>query len=333
MKNNKLGILHIAGIGDWLLQSIVLNEFKKRYLNTKIYVVAPKNIEQLLKVSSFIDGYNLLPSYSVFTDNFSLNDKIFVSSYFGFRILTKCKANILDLVSRIFALGSFSLEYKFFLPAKYNSFGKYYSTLFKNKIITVCNSTTEKEKCWDTKRWETIVNRFPEYIFVQIGDYGVPIKGAVSMLGKTSLFEACSLVKFSKAYIGIDGLFNHVSHFSQVPSLILWGPLSPDVFGYLNNSINIFKRIQCSPCEYIFNKKCRQSYYLKNITPCMAAIGINEVVLSLKNLLSNGIKNVDNENFCRTKKDACSHCKHQILCSYKFFEIEFSKLFLLKLLK
>jgi len=151
------------------------------------------------------------------------------------------------------------------------------------------------------------------------------------MLGKTTLPQAISLVKYSKLVVSVDGLFNHVANVFDIPRVILWGNYNPLNYGYNDNTINIWRKINCSPCLSLGSgptKECEGLCFInKKISRCMSAIEEPEVINAIKKLLKE--KHDPNMKYYKLKsarKNACLDCKHKGICNIDFFQIRFSDL-------
>ena len=344
-KNNKLpdkiAIFNNGGIGDWLLLNSALQEIKRRSSKTKIYILSShKAVGPLLKAGRNIDGYSILPDYSIFKNNFNYDDDIILSNFFGFMRFTGCKQHQINFAFKIFNLDNKNVKPNIYLNQNDENFGRSYAKLFKNRMIILCNDTSEGFKKWDPKRWERVIKRCANYMFVQIGlNSGKPIKGALNMLGKTTLTQAMSLVKYSKLVVTVDGLFNHVADAFDIPKVILWGIFDPSNFGYYNNTINIWKKIKCSPCTrltYFPIQKCIKRCTNKEVPvypQCMLAIEEAEVINAIKKMLKEKHDpSIKYYKFKSVGRNACVDCKHSDICNIDSFKMKFCQLFALQII-
>lgn len=343
LKNNKLpnkiGIYDNGGIGDWLLLNPVIQAIKRRSPKTKIYVLSThRTMRHLFETERYINGYSILPDYSVFKNNFRYDDKIILANFSVFIRMVQCKQHWINLAFRIFNVDNYKIKPKIYLDQNDESFGCSLAKSLKNRMIILCNDTSEVHKKWDTKRWERVIRECTNYVFVQVGPRsGDPIKGALNMLGKTTLTQAISLVKYSKLVVAVDGLFNHVANVFDIPRVILWGIISPRNYGYNDNTINIWKKINCSPCLYLGNgpmQECNNLCFInKKIPLCMSAIEESEVTNAIKKLLKEKYDpNTKYYKFKSDRRNVCLDCKHNDICSIDFFKIRFSDLLNLQVL-
>ena len=63
------------------------------------------------------------------------------------------------------------------------------------------------------------------YTVIQIGtNVEKPIKGAIDLLGRTWIKDACSLIKGAQFHLDTEGGFVHIAHFLKKKSIVLFGP-------------------------------------------------------------------------------------------------------------
>lgn len=332
----KIGIYHDSGIGDWFLLSSAIKELKKRAPDTKIFVVTNRQLGYFLRADRSINGYSLLPDYAVFKKNFKPKEEIFISSFWGFFKITGCRQHVINLTCKLFNIDKGNLKPEIYLNPEDESYGRSFAKSLKNKMVTLCCHTSDRRKDWDSRRWGNLVKKFKDLIFVQIGAFNElidrPIKGVVNMSGKVSLPQAVSLVKYSKLFLGCEGIFNHAANVFGIPKVILWGVNNPRNFAYSENTINIWNKVYCSPCKGVIRKKCINRKE-GSITRCMSAIREYEVSNAVKKMLKE--KHDAKIKYYRLRPasaDTCISCRHSEMCSIKFFQVRFSDLFLLKLL-
>ena len=113
---------------------------------------------------------------------------------------------------------------------------------------------------------------FPSYIFVEIGaGRGPRLKGVdISITGKTTIEEIKAILKNAILHIDGEGGLVHLRHALQGGcSCVLFGPTSPEVYGYEEN-INLKSSACPIHCEFYsrtWQKKC-----LKGKRICMESL-------------------------------------------------------------
>ncbi|NQS88277.1 glycosyltransferase family 9 protein [Patescibacteria group bacterium] len=328
----KIGIFHFAGLGDWLLLAPALKAIRNRFPGAKIYVYGYRQLDYFLKNSKLVDGYSLYPDYSVFKKNFRYDDKIFMSTFSGFFRITHCRQHVVALTGKIFNVDCSRISPELPLTYRDEKFGREFAQRCKDRLITLSAFTSQRMKEWDKKRWEKVIRHYRDYVFVQIGHKtgaNNRIQGTVDLLEKTTLPQAISLVKYSRLFVGSEGLFNHIAQVCGTPKIVLWGAGSPLNFGYTHNTLNIYKKISCSPCYLQPYQKCRrQSGFFKNTAKCMSAISVAEVIDAIKTMLESPFdREMTFSDRFAISRNLCAACNHKEKCALDFFSVRFSDLF------
>ena len=122
------------------------------------------------------------------------------------------------------------------------------NSLSKNKSIFT--------RDWSNENFNVLVEKlkqiYPDYKVVQVGYPSQQnITGTnCNLLGKTNFHELLVIVGCAKLLISSESGVIHFRHFTtSKPSVVLFGPTRPEMFGYPEN-INIVSSI-CSGCEWM----------------------------------------------------------------------------------
>jgi ADP-heptose:LPS heptosyltransferase len=102
-------------------------------------------------------------------------------------------------------------------------------------VIAISPSSDSPRKAWALDKWECVVGKLAGSgrIVLQLGRKNDPyIRGAWSLLGMTSPQQAASIVARSNAVICGDTFLMHVAAMLKKPAVVLWGPTSPETYGY-----------------------------------------------------------------------------------------------------
>ena len=111
-------------------------------------------------------------------------------------------------------------------------------------------------KLWPLEYYRELVRRlrerFPDFVLMQLGaDRKFPsVEADLDLRGETSLEETKCLLKYARLHIDVEGGLVHLRHALQGRSLVLFGPTSPEVFGYGEN-VNLRSRGCPQPCEWV----------------------------------------------------------------------------------
>jgi ADP-heptose:LPS heptosyltransferase len=266
---DKSAIATRGGLGDCLMMTPAIKSLKVSNPEKELWVFCiNKDHYEILEGNEYID--NLLTGekgIEIMKQNFS-DGQI---KYFNPPDILPSVNKINKRYSHIYCdffktpfLGD-DLEMYFYEDELFHFSKKYYS---KSKNIVTINPTSKcsKNQEWSIDKWVSLIREFPMYKFIQIGlENEEYIDGAYDLRGKLSLREACIAVKNSFLYIGVDSFFGHVSSAMDVNSIILFGDSSPNIYSH-DNSIAIYKNLECSPCYELlngiscpYNKKCMNS--------------------------------------------------------------------------
>lgn len=272
---NKIGVATRGGLGDCLMMTPAIKSLKLANPEKELWVFCiTKEHFEVLKGNIYID--NLLTGekgVKIMSRNFSDGQIKYFNPPDILPSINKIDKRYSQLYCDFFNtpfLGD-DLEMYFHADEMLNFSKKYYS---KSKNIITINPTSKcsKNQEWSIDKWVRLIREFPMYKFTQIGlpneEY---IDGAYDLRGKLSLRESCIAVKNSLLYIGVDSFFGHVSSALDVNSIILFGDSSPNIYSH-DNSISIYKNLECSPCYELlngricpYNKKCMNSIQVSDV--------------------------------------------------------------------
>ncbi|WP_455380744.1 glycosyltransferase family 9 protein [Acidihalobacter prosperus] len=139
--------------------------------------------------------------------------------------------------------------------------------------------TTKKE--WGIKKFQAVINQFPEITWIQPGTLDDPIlDNVIDLRGKTNLRELFYLIENAKLTFTIEGLYNHIAAAFESPSFVVHsGFLHPNLTTY-TNTIPIVQNSMptCSPCFQDGHKDCPMTTKLcmEKLEPEMAVAEIRQ---------------------------------------------------------
>lgn len=204
----------------------------------------------------------------------NLHPQYFKNTYFDgnsarFEIIKSRKRYCQPDIYNYLGIGN---KYEYILKVDDKSLDKF--GLNGRKFITVNSGTDEKHyagaastKLWPAEYYNTLIKsikeKYPEYLIVLVGtdvERELGIHGwDINLLGETSLDELKALMKFSSLHIGTEGGCIHLRHALRGGvSVVLFGPTSPNYFGYEEN-LNLRSSSCPYPCEWVFpdwTEKC-----------------------------------------------------------------------------
>lgn len=134
--------------------------------------------------------------------------------------------------------------------------------LKNKKYITIsraCSSmySNGHPKLWPLDYYNKLVNLIKQQnsdiLIIQIGatgDFGLIDGIDIDLRGKTSIEETKCLLKYAYLHIDGEGGLVHLRNFLNGKSIVLFGPTSPEIFGYDEN-INLRSNACKYPCEWV----------------------------------------------------------------------------------
>jgi ADP-heptose:LPS heptosyltransferase len=118
----------------------------------------------------------------------------------------------------------------------------------------------------------------------------------VSIAGSLALAELPALYSLAIFMVSNDSGPAHFAAASGLPTVVLFGPETPDLYRPLGNSIPIYAHLACSPCVNVNNH--RKSACTDNV--CMSAISVDQVFKAANAYLTVRSSNRSDRNVSRT---------------------------------
>jgi|GEM_PF-3711196 len=107
----------------------------------------------------------------------------------------------------------------------------------------------------------------------------------VDMVGENSILELAAVIAGADLVITVDSAPAHLGAFARTPTVVLYGPDTPQLFGYRLPWVRtLFKGLFCSPCLAVYDAK--ESVLDCQDNQCMKQIAVGDVVSAAKDLLS-----------------------------------------------
>lgn len=156
------------------------------------------------------------------------------------------------------------------------------------------------QRRWPRDRFETlmrmILERFPDTVLLITGASGergeaeelarrLATPRCASFAGRGKLEELPALYTLAALMVTNDSGPGHFSAVTELPTIVLFGPETPRLYGSLGNSVPIFAGLACSPCVSAHNHRktpCRDNVCLQVIAP-------EEVFAAASNILTAGL--------------------------------------------
>jgi len=102
--------------------------------------------------------------------------------------------------------------------------------------------------------------------------------GVFNLVGKLSLRELVSLLKFSQAIVTVDTGPMHIACALEKKGVAIFGPTSPKLTGPWKGAFVVLSsKLPCSPC---FKKRCELKSCLKEVTPYQVLSALNGLIVN-----------------------------------------------------
>jgi heptosyltransferase-3 len=129
------------------------------------------------------------------------------------------------------------------------------------------NHNKQSYKNWPVGDWISFLHQshraFPHLTFVLLGDVAeaslaekvmeAKTGNVISLAGQTTIFQATEVIQRSALFLGLDGGLMHIAAAAGKPSLSLWGPSNPLLYGYEKMNPEKHRVVSlylgCAPCS------------------------------------------------------------------------------------
>jgi len=283
-KLKALRIITWGGIGDVILLTPTLREIKKRFPNTALTVHAiNKKHHEVLLHNPNIDTLRLESKTRMFCINLlrQYRPKRYQRPMYGAFAPSVWfpKQHATKVIAELMGVELSDLTSDIFLTPEEEEFGRATTSMLRTPVaLHIKSSTINKE--WPLKYWRELISRNSQYDFVQLGASSESrLEGTVNIT-EGGLRPQFAILKYCKAFVGVDSCFAHVTNAFNVPGVVLFGSSSAEVWGHPNN-INLSTNIRCSPCIDMI-QPCKCPYSVE----CLEMMAVEQVEEALKKQVS-----------------------------------------------
>jgi len=162
------------------------------------------------------------------------------------------------------------------------------------------SETLRDLKSWPREAWRELIaglrRQYPAHSVVLLGTsaaadvYGgiagmtEADTGLVNMIGKTAVADLLKVIAKADVVITVDSGPLHMSAMMKRPTVCLFGPESPHLYGHAVAWVRtLYKGLHCSPCLALYDAK--QSVLNCRDNQCMQQIAVGEVLEAVSELL------------------------------------------------
>ncbi|MHC9542059.1 MAG: glycosyltransferase family 9 protein [Vulcanimicrobiota bacterium] len=226
MDNNELlWINPIGGLGDTLMISGVLKQVSEREPDRRFALVRRTSYLSILKDHPAIDRVGFPPE----------NAAIMGTDYWSREELGSGEKRAYQVLARMFGLPTPADE-RLYLPGGFVDDEALHSLIPRAKeTIIIAPFSESPRKVMHPSRWHALLDMLkgPDRLIIQVGRKDdLHIRNAYSLIGLTSPRQLVSLLRKSQLVITADNFIMHAACLASVPAVVLWGPTSPEVYGY-----------------------------------------------------------------------------------------------------
>lgn len=253
MKRKILHVLVSGGIGDTILLTPCLRAWKLNFPGGRLIAhCTDTSVRDVLMHNPYVDSLRLVrdaPSsaYARKPESVKSGGYFVPIRYASLYPSVSYKVSASHIIAEMLGLRLDNERPEIFLtPNEVESAReRLYGTRFPIALHTVGATTDNKN--WFHDRWESTIREFSDHTFVQLGvPSEPPISGASDFRGM-KLRDSIAILQCCKAFVGIDSSMAHAAAALQVPSVVLFGASTPEVWGH-RQAINLYARTRCSPC-------------------------------------------------------------------------------------
>ena len=265
MSTERQWIDPVGGLGDVLLISGVIKLAHDR-LGKKYNMIRRSAYTEMLAGHPGIDRIDYLPKGAPVLNV----DYGFREEFMGRRI------RAFQMLAKIFGLELPAPE-TLYLPMDDVSDALLASAIpWRAKNVAIAPDSTSLRKMMARDKWEQVAKTLADsgVMVVQLGKAGAEkVKYTYSLAGVTNPKETILLLKRMDLLITADNYLMHAAHMTGTPTISLWGPSDPEIFGYPEHQKIMAPRPHASG-------KCHAGLYLSKCpetTPCVDAFKAAEI--------------------------------------------------------
>jgi hypothetical protein len=268
----------VGGLGDILMLSGVLKHLYENYKRPCYNLVRRSKQSSLLRCHPAIYKVGFPPKGS----------RIITNDYWSYERLGGGSQRAYQILARHFDLKT-PIEETLYLPMDEGIDHCLFKEIpISDQTIVIAPTSDSPRKMMPAAIWVSIVQLLKDQgcFVIQVGlENDELISGAYSLLGLTTPFQAMNIIARVRGVITIDNFIMHIAHLLKKKAVVIWGPTSPEVYGYDGHKhIRVFRdhccyKNQCLGPEYSQNyaQKCP----LGN-EHCMGTISAKKIVDTLE---------------------------------------------------
>lgn len=215
----------VGGIGDMLMLSGVLKLVVDRDPSRRFNLIRRSGYQAILGGHPAITGIGFPP------DGARIHDV----GYWSLEPLGPAAQRPFQILARSFGLET-PVEERLFLPGDLEDDPLLVSRVpWRRQNVLIAPASDSPRKMAHPGLWHALVDRLlADGMFVaQAGRMReLHIRNAFSLLGLTTPRQLVALLPRFDVVVTPDNFVMHAAHLAHVPAVVLWGPTSPDTYGW-----------------------------------------------------------------------------------------------------
>ena len=215
----------IGGLGDALMLSGILKKVYDKNPGIKY------NLVRRNKYTSILDGHPAIAAIG----HPPKDAEIIKTDYWSMEKLGGEEQRAYQILARYFGLKT-PVKEDLYLPGHNNNDKLLHDFIpWKEKNIILSPSSESPRKEIPPGFWHQVVEKLLEMHInvLQVGKKEeLHIKNTFSLMGLTDPHQLVELIKKADLVATVDNFIMHIAHMVGTPAVVLWGPTSPEVYGY-----------------------------------------------------------------------------------------------------
>ncbi len=222
-------------IGDNILLSCILPDLRKKYPTRKIIVETP--LPELFLNNPHVDW---VTSKHIMTTKRHTKPKYVVAGRNAYSLTSQMRA--------YFGLDGPSAPKIYLTPKEINTARKRFEFPYIAISPRGKTSFSANRKEWGIENFQTLVNLFPGWRFLQVGLGTDPLLSNVTDSRGLAVRESAAVIANADLFIGLEGGLMHLAKAVGTKAVIIYGGyVEPRISAYDGN-LNIYSPVACSPC-------------------------------------------------------------------------------------
>lgn len=222
ISHRKVTFVRRYGIGDVIMSTYALNQFRNEHPDTEIILVT--DYEEVFDKTFHTTNHLSWTQFPVIW---------LLYEHYDFGVWRKTDRPIPRIISEF--VGSKCQDNQFQLSIHLNEkrYSDFLERMVTNKkyiVIQPYASGWNSSKNWSTQNWQQLISRIKNlgYQIYHLGLEKDPqLSGVVDLRGRTSLEESFLLIKYSSFFLGVNSFGEQAAGAFNIPSIILYGPTNP----------------------------------------------------------------------------------------------------------